>query len=209
MCGVNQWKPVGKSFRFDWFVTFFVVATLLYSAAMLVHAYCDGENLAAWVWDRHRNQFSWYSRPLFLIPACYYAYRKKIWLVIGFMAMLFCSLFWFAAPANVSANVSDYLEWEKQLFFSNESKAPLLVLTLVVTGFLVALFSAFWRRKPWLGLVLINAGTVLKIFVGLVLDKESGGAAVAPSLSSLAVINFVAFAVWRLSNTKKSAENVA
>jgi hypothetical protein len=73
----------------------------------------------------------------------------------------------------------------------------------------VALFSAFWRRKPWLGLVLINAGTVLKIFVGLVLDKESGGAAVAPSLSSLAVINFVAFAVWRLSNTKKSAENVA
>lgn len=196
---------MGKSHRIDLVITFLVVATLLYSAAILLSAYFNGETLAAWVWDRHQNQFSWYSRPLFLIPACYYAYRKNIWLVIGFMAMLFCSLFWFAAPSNVPAHVSDYLEWEKQLFFTNESIVPLLVLTLVVAGFLVALFTAFWRRNPWLGLVLVNVGTVLKIVVSIALGKESGAAAIVPSLSSMAIINFAAFVFWRLSNAKKNA----
>lgn len=189
--------------RFDKLVAFLVILVLLYSIALLVNAYLAGENIAAWVWDRHQNQFSWYSRPLFLIPACYYAYRRKFGLIFGFMAMLFCSLFWFAAPENVAEHVSGYLEWEKQLFFSNKSMVPIISLSVAVAAFLVGLFSAFWYRSFWLGLILINAGTVLKIIVSVTLGNEFGTAAVIPSLSSLAIINFVAFFAWRFFGVKQ------
>ncbi len=187
----------------DKLVAFAVVALLLYSIAILANAHLAGENIAAWVWDRHQNQFSWYSRPLFVIPACYYAYRQKLWLVIGFMALLFCSLFWFAAPQSVPEHVSGYLEWEKQLFFSNESKSPIIILLVAVTVFLTGLFWAFWHRSFLLGLILINAGTLMKIVFSLTLGDEFGTAAVIPSLSSLAFINLLAFTLWRFFSVRR------
>ena len=199
-------SSMNKSARFDKVVGFLVIAVLVYSTVLLIHAYYDGKNLATWVWDRHQNQFSWYSRPLFIVPACYYAYRQNLGLVIGFMAMLFCSLFWFRAPPDVPEHISNYLAWEKQLFFSNESMVPLMVLTIVVIAFLIGLFSAFWRQNPWIGLFLINAGTLVKIFVSIAIGKETGTAATVPSLSSLAVINLVAFVAWRLFRNKSEAE---
>ena len=30
-----------------------------------------------WLWQRHHNQLSWYIRPLFLIPFCWFAYRSS------------------------------------------------------------------------------------------------------------------------------------
>nr|WP_320022777.1 hypothetical protein [uncultured Draconibacterium sp.] len=30
-----------------------------------------------WVFERHHNQLSWYIRPLFLIPFCYFAYKRS------------------------------------------------------------------------------------------------------------------------------------
>ncbi|RBP53674.1 hypothetical protein [Arenicella xantha] len=190
---------------FDKFVAFSVVLLLLYSIALLVNAHLAGENIAHWVWGRHQNQFSWYSRPLFLIPACYYAYRRKLWLIVGFMALLLCSLFWFAAPENVPEHVSGYLEWEKQLFFSNNSIVPLISLLVAVVLFLIGLFSAIWYRSYWLGLVLINIGTLAKIVISVALGNEFGTSAVIPSLSSLAIINFVAFMAWRLFNAKQES----
>lgn len=188
---MTSWTP------FDKVVAFTVVLLLLYSIALLVNAHFAGESIPHWVWDRHQNQFSWYSRPLFLVPACYYAYRRNLWLIVGFMAMLFSSLFWFAAPENVSEQVSAYLEWEKHVFFSNTSMVPILLLVAAVALFLTGLFSAIWYRSYWLGLVLINVGTLAKIVVSITLGKEVGTAAVIPSLSSLAMINLVALLVWR------------
>ena len=178
---------------------FMVVSALMYSAAILFNAHANGEHLGLWIWDRHQNQFSWYSRPLFLVPACYYAYRQNLWMIIGFTVLISCSLFWFAAPPNVSDQVSGYLEWERQLFFSDDSYAPLTLLSVVVVGFLFGLFYAFWTRNLWVGLFLINAGTITKIAVSVVLGKEAGTAAIVPSLSSLAIINVAAYVVWRRS----------
>lgn len=178
-------------------VSWLVALALLYSAAMLFTAYLSGENLGEWVWQRHQNLFSWYSRPLFVVPACYYAYRRKPALIFGFMALLGCSLFWFAAPDNVPEHVVSFLDWEKELFFSNDSVFPLLLLVLVVTVFLVLLFYAFWQRSLWVGLLIINVGTVVKVIVSLVFGQQAGAAAVVPSLSSLAIINTVALMIWR------------
>tara|TARA_R110001599_G_scaffold26856_1_gene94559 strand:- start:5577 stop:5969 length:393 start_codon:yes stop_codon:yes gene_type:complete len=54
------------------------------------------------------ESFSWYSRPLFIIPAAYYAYPRKVWHVLGFMLLLATSLFWFAAPATTDPAIRDY-----------------------------------------------------------------------------------------------------
>lgn len=181
----------------DQFVLWLIGLILLYSVIIFFTAYFSGAEMGAWVWERHQNQFSWYSRPLFVIPAAYYAYHRKVWHVVGFMALLATSLFWFDAPATVPPSVSEYLEWEKQLFLTNENKLPLVALTFSVFVFLGLLFYSFWQRNPWYGLAVINTGTVLKLIVSVASGQDAGMAAIVPSLSSLLVINLLAWFLWR------------
>ncbi|VWX59710.1 hypothetical protein [Sphingorhabdus sp. 109] len=168
------------SAKIDVVLLWIIGVILVYSAIIFTSAFFSGADMGAWVWDRHQNLFSWYSRPLFIIPAAYYAYRRKIWHVLGFMLLLATSLFWFAAPASTDPAIREYLQWEADLFFSNKSKLPLLGLIVAVLIFLFSLFYAFWQRNPWLGLLVINAGTVLKIIVSLALGEGTGAAAVLP-----------------------------
>ena len=35
-------------------------------------------DVAAWAWARHHNILSWYIRPLFLLPFCFFAYRRSL-----------------------------------------------------------------------------------------------------------------------------------
>lgn len=188
----------------DRLVLWLIGLILLYSAIIFSAAYFSGEDMGAWVWGRHQNQFSWYSRPLFVIPAAYYAYRRKVWHVVGFMTLLATSLFWFDAPATVPPSVSEYLEWEKQLFFTNDNKLPLVALIFGVFVFLGLLLYSFWQRNPWYGLAVINAGTVLKVIVSVAFGQDAGMAAIVPSLSSLLVINLFAWFLWRRKRSDRN-----
>ena len=41
-----------------------------------------------WAWARHHNPLSWYIRPLFILPFCYFAYKKSVWgMVLTFVAV--------------------------------------------------------------------------------------------------------------------------
>lgn len=180
----------------DRVVAIAIILLLSYSVLLLAQAYFSDVDITAWIWDRHQNLFSWYSRPLFIIPACYYAYRHKLWYTVGFMVLMFTSLFWFAAPTEVSPYVSDYLAWEKEFFLVSESVAPLVLLVVAVVGFLAGLFYAFYTRSLWYGLLLINAGTLLKVIVSVGFGGESGFSSVVPSLSSLMIIDAGAFLLW-------------
>lgn len=181
----------------DRIVLWIIGLILLYSVTIFSAAYFKGADMGAWVWERHQNQFSWYSRPLFVVPAAYYAYRRRVWHVVGFMALLATSLFWFDAPATVPSSIEEYLKWEKKLFFTNDNKLPLVALIFGVCIFLWLLFYTFWQRNPWYGLAVINAGTVLKIIVSVALGQDAGVAAIIPSLSSLLVINLIALFLWK------------
>ena len=186
-----------KTAKIDILVLLLIGLMLTYSAAIFLSAYLSGTDMGAWVWERHQNLFSWYSRPLFIIPAAYYAYRRKVWHVLGFMLLLATNLFLFAAPATTDPAIRDYLQWEADLFLSNNSSFPLLALILTVLIFLFLLFYAFWQHNPWLGLLVINVGTILKIVVSLVFGESAGEAAIVPSLSSLLVINLFAYFLYR------------
>ncbi len=63
----------------------------------------------SWVWARHHNELSWYVRPLFLLPFCYFAYRRSLLGVLLTVLVFPTSLFWFPAPADPSPRVEGYL----------------------------------------------------------------------------------------------------
>lgn len=167
-----------------------------YAATIFVAELLRGTHMGDWVWERHQNLFSWYSRPLFILPAAYYAYRRKLGYIIGFMLLMATSLFWFAAPAQTPEAVSTYLTWETQMFFTNENRAPMFALIVAVLLFLVVFFYAFWQRNPWYGVVIINLGTLAKIVVSLTFGGAAGTAAIVPSVTSLCVINAIAGFIW-------------
>ena len=170
---------------------------LMYSALLLANAYFSGYHLGNWIWNRHQNLFSWYSRPLFIIPACYYAYHRKPGYVLGVLAALATSLFWFAPPEEVSDAVAGYLEWERVMFLDPHNRIPLAILAFAVSVFLFCLFYAFWHRSLWLGLLVINVGNLLRILVSVLFGGEIGAVAILPTLSSMLVINIIAFAIWK------------
>src|SRR5918998_4083079 len=92
------------------------VATLALAivAAGVIVATASTDEFVAWAWARHHNILSWYIRPLFILPFCYFAYRRSLWGIVVTQLMFPTSLFWFPAPENPSPRVEGYLAWERE-----------------------------------------------------------------------------------------------
>jgi hypothetical protein len=147
-------------------------------------------DILSWVWARHHNELSWYVRPLFLLPFCFFAYRRSLWGLFLTLLVFPTSLFWFPAPENPSARVQGYLAWERQFLTEGSVVARVTFLVLVI-AFFVALAAAFWKRSWLWGLAVINAGTLLKVIWSVALGGATGWASLAPSLFTLAVTDAV------------------
>jgi hypothetical protein len=48
-------------------------------AVVVVAATGATDEFAAWAWARHHNELSWYIRVLFVLPFCYFAYKRSLW----------------------------------------------------------------------------------------------------------------------------------
>jgi hypothetical protein len=140
----------------------------------------------SWVWARHHNELSWYVRPLFLLPFCFFAYRRSLTGIVATLLLFPTSLFWFPAPEDPSARVEGYLAWERQFLLEGSIVARVALLVLVV-AFFVALAAAFWKRSWLWGLAVINAGTLLKVIWSVAFGGATGWASLVPSLFTLAV----------------------
>ena len=44
-------------------------------------------------WARHHNPLSWYIRSLFLLPFCYFAYKRSMWVIALTLLALATSIF--------------------------------------------------------------------------------------------------------------------
>ena len=140
----------------------------------------------SWVWARHHNELSWYVRPLFLLPFCYFAFRRSLLGILVTLLVFPTSLFWFPAPENPSPRVEGYLAWEHQ-FLLEGSVVARVTLVLLVVAFFVVLATAFWKRSWLWGLAVINAGTLLKVIWSVAFGGAVGWASLAPSIFTLAV----------------------
>jgi hypothetical protein len=162
----------------------------------------------SWVWARHHNELSWYIRPLFLLPFCYFAFRRSLLGILVTLLVFPTSLFWFPAPENPSPRVEGYLAWEHQ-FLTEGSVAARVALVLLVIGFFVALAAAFWKRSWLWGLAVLNAGTLLKVIWSVAFGGAAGWASLAPSLFTLAVTDAAILLAARWLKRRRARQEVA
>lgn len=156
------------------------------------------DSFASWAWARHHNILSWYIRPLFLLPYCYFAFRRSYSGLLLTLVALLSSMFWFPEPANVHPTVVAALEAERQYL---QGPWPLwkVALSLVVPLTLAALAFAFWRRSWLWGIVVVNVIAASKV-AWTVFVFDSGGflAHLAPALVGLFLCNLVLVPLyWR------------
>jgi hypothetical protein len=124
-----------------------------------------------WAWARHHNELSWYIRPLFILPFCYFAYKKSGWGIVLTLLAVTSSMFWFPAPAVPDPRGAALLAVEREYI-----SGPLTFSRLVLTGLIPVWFILLaWavRRISWLGVAaMIGSGPVLK---GAWLFRVGGG----------------------------------
>jgi hypothetical protein len=137
-----------------------------------------------WAFERHQNQLSWYIRPLFLIPFCYFAYRQSWAGATGSIFLLLTSMFWFPVPDTVSEQVTEFLAYEKAYLYGEWNPIKLLLaLSVPISLFLLGL--AFWKRSLWMGIGVVVLMAAGKTAWSLAFAGESGRAILVPAVLGL------------------------
>ncbi len=139
-----------------------------------------------WVFERHHNQWSWYLRPLFLLPFCYFAYKKSFAGMMVSIFALFTSMFWFPKPEIVSNSVIDFLEFEKEYLYGEWNLSKQL-LTLTIPISFIALGLAFWKRSVIMGIAVVFLMATGKMVWSIQNAGESGKSILIPAILGLLI----------------------
>jgi len=173
-------------------------------AAVTILATGSADEFASWAWARHHNVLSWYIRPLFLLPFCYFAYQRSLFGITLTLLGLATSMFWFPAPARVSPAASEMLASE-QTYLLGEWTLWKVLIALIVPVTFTALALAFWKRSFAWGLAVINGMVLIKIGWTFVFATEAGALAhLTPAVLGLAVVDAVIVYFMRARRTDSS-----
>ena len=156
-----------------------------------------------WAWARHHNEWSWFIRPFIVLAFCTAAWfrRRNLVVAIGFFFPI--SAVVFPAPAVPKPYVIAFLNSERQLL-EGLSLFSWFIFVSAVVLFLWLLAAAFWKRSFWLGILLANAATAIKLMFSLFVWPDTGQAAIFPSLLTMVIVNALAFLMWQLYLRRKS-----
>lgn len=168
--------------RNDKFVAIlFLVLTLLFTIFAITN-----RSFSNWIFERHLNQWSWYIRPIFLIPFCYFAYRRS-WTGISMTVfLLITSMCWFNKPTEVNENVKVFLLFEQNWLSSEWTfQKVLLILTVPVSFF--ALGAAFWKRSLIMGLGVVVLMATGKIVWSILSAGDAGKSILVPAITGLLI----------------------
>ena len=164
-----------KKFKQDQIVAliFFTLTILFIALSITNKPFFD------WVFDRHHNQLSWYIRPLFLIPFCYFSYKQN-WSGISItIFLLFTSMFWFPRPEEVSDGVKEFLQFEKDFLYGEwDIKKVMMVLTIPIS--FLALGLSFWKRSLIMGVCVVILMATGKVVWSIQNAGESGESILVP-----------------------------
>ena len=173
----------------------------LLSILFIVLAFAN-KDFFEWVFARHQNQLSWYIRPLFLIPFCFFSYKRSLAGITGTLFLLLTSMFWFPEPAFVDKSVQEFLNMEKQ-YFTSDWNWPKIVITILVPLSLTVLSVAFWKRNRWLGVWVLVFIAVAKMLWSLMFGGESGQSVILPAVIGLVICVLVINITFIRINRKK------
>ena len=149
-----------------------------------------------WAWERHHNLLSWYIRPLFILPYCWFAWRRSLTGVLLTIVALLTSMFWFPKPEVVDSRAEAFLAMELE-YLTGAWGFWKVAMSLSVPLFFVALAWAFWRRSWVLGLVVVNLVALGKVVWSFAYGDADAWSLLPPALIGLAVCNVVLVWAWR------------
>ena len=144
----------------------------------------------SWAWARHHNPLSWYIRPLFVLPYCYFAYKKSVTGLVVTVVGVFTSMFWFPAPDEADPRAAAFLAMEQQYVTGDWTWVKTAMTGLVPTWF-VALGWAFWRRSWIAGIVVVNVGAALKVVWSFYYGDDTAWSIIPPVVIGAVVCNGV------------------
>jgi hypothetical protein len=177
---------------------------LVVLAAGIIAATGTTDEFVEWAWARHHNVLTWYIRPLFILPFCYFAYRRSLWGMVLTILALATSMFWFPAPEHSSPAVNEMLTSEREYLTANWTLWKVLIALLVPLGF-AALALAFWKRSLAWGLAVINAMVLFKIGWTFLFSTEEGAMSHLPAaLLGLVVCDALILYVMRRMRARPS-----
>ena len=191
--------------RTDVTLTVGTIALVLFAVGALA-ATGSIDEFAAWAWARHHNELSWYIRPLFILPFCFFAYKRSLWGITLTLVALATSMFWFPAPKQADPRAAEFLAMEREYLTSDWTLWKILLGLLVPLSF-AALAVAFWRRSLVWGLAVINAMVLVKVVWSFYFGDTSGGLTLLPSaIVGLAVCDAVILYLVRRMRRGSSSE---
>ena len=178
----------------------FLVLTIAFIATAVIN-----ESFLNWVFERHQNQMSWFIRPVFLIPFCFFAYRRS-WTGISIIIFcLFTSMFWFSKPETTSEQVKMFLQFEKDWLNAQwDYKKWLLILTVPVS--FLALGLAFWKRSLLMGLGVVVLMATGKIAWSIYSAGEAGKSIVIPAIIGLVICVLLIYYGFRRLEKKENLQ---
>ena len=151
-----------------------------------------------WAWERHHNPLSWYIRPLFVLPFCYFAYKKSVWGVVLTIVAVLSSMFWFPAPPVADERAAEFLATERRYVTGGWTLAKSAMTALVPVWFFV-LAWAFWRRSWLAGFLVINVGMLLKVVWSFYFAGDSAWSIIpAVGVGAVVVNGLMLFVYWRI-----------
>jgi hypothetical protein len=180
-----------------------MLVLVLLALALLVATGSTGE-FVAWAWERHHNVLSWYIRPLFFLPFCFFAYRRSLLGIVLTLLALATSMFWFPAPEHASPAVNEMLRAEEAYLTANWTLWKVLIALLVPLTF-AALGLAFWKRSLVWGLAVVNAAILFKIAWTFLFSTEAGAMSHLPAaVLGLALCDALILYVMRRMRARSS-----
>mgnify|MGYP001766884088 FL=1 len=172
-------------------------------SALLIGLMIVNPAFFGWAFARHQNLLSWYIRPLFLIPFCFFSYKRSLAGIFGTVFFLLTSMFWFPAPTAVGEQVRAFLEME-QSYLTGDWGPEKIAVSLLVPVSLAALSLAFWKRSLWFGIAVLAFIAVAKILWSAAFGGASGRAILAPAIIGLVLcIALVYIGFIRLEKRKR------
>jgi hypothetical protein len=155
-----------------------------------------------WAWARHHNPLSWYVRPLFVLPFCYFAYKKSAAGLVLTVLAVTSSMFWFPAPSEVSSRASAFLAMERQ-YITGEWDLAKTGMTALVPIWFVLLAWTFWRKSWLAGTLVINAGAALKVVWSFYFGGGTAWSIIPPVVLGALVCNSAILYAFRRSRAKE------
>ena len=191
--------------RTDVILSVATLALALVAVGVIIATSSTGEFIA-WAWARHHNVLSWYVRPLFFLPFCYFAYRRSLFGIVLTLLALATSMFWFPAPEHASLAVNEMLGAERDYLTANWTLWKVFIALLVPLTF-AALGLAFWRRSLLWGLAVVNAGILFKIAWTFLFSTKAGALSHLPAaVIGLVVCDALILYVIRRMRARSSYE---